>query len=186
MALAVLFVIDVSGAAAVRKQKAKTQAASQDRGWVQYEGPFIRFRYLGGWKITHWIQEKTNERHWVIAPPDYLKNDLGAVRIIGRADGREKRPLDEIFNIKEWRNTKLVNQPGKTTVRGGRCITYPLEISREVGAKSEIISHCYDKSGSFYDIWAEIDEYMEAGKPTEAARTNARIYEGLLASLEFL
>lgn len=33
---------------------------------------------------------------------------------------------------------------------------------------------------------AEIDDYMEVGEPMEVARENARIYEKLLTSFEFL
>ncbi|MBI5242358.1 MAG: hypothetical protein HY922_01585 [Elusimicrobia bacterium] len=186
--LGALFIVALGGVAAIKNQKPKDQPQAQDDGWVQYEGPFIRFRYPREWKSNHWITKKTDQRNWAIMPPSYFtdKNDTGVVNINCYPNKNEKQPLDEIFNIKEWPSHKLVSQPKKVSVKNGQCITYPLEEAQDVGAVSKIHAYCYDKDGLFYDVWANIGDYMQPGKPTENVLQNAKIYEKLLTSLEFL
>ncbi|MEI8191083.1 MAG: hypothetical protein WCI75_15325 [candidate division NC10 bacterium] len=186
--LAAIFAVGIAGAAALRKHGARGVLQAPADGWAQYEGPFVRFRYPGDWKAAHWIAKKTGERNWAVFPPSYLKDkdDAGVVNINCYPGREEKRPLDQVFDIKEWSGHKPAGQPRKIEVKNGRCIAYPLEESKDPGAVSKIHAYCAGMDGLLYDVWAVIGVYMREGRPTDDVRRNARIYEKLLASLEFL
>jgi hypothetical protein len=187
--LAAICAAAIAGAALAGRLKAKPQALAQEEGWAQYLGPFIRFRYPKGWKAAHWVAEKTHQRIWAVLTPNYLrdsKDDAGVINISCFPDQAEKRPLGEIFDLSQWPNHKLAGQPKKISVRNGQCIAYPLEESRDFGTVSKIHAYCYDGNGRFYDVWAAIGGYLQAGKPTEDVRRNARVFEDVLTSLEFL
>jgi len=187
--LAALCAAAIAGAAALRQRKAAAPGPAQDAGWARYEGPFIRFRYPKGWKAAHWVSAKTRQGNWAVLTPEYQRDSrhaAGVVNISSYPDQEEKRPLEEMFDPARWPNHRLAGPPGKIAVSNGRCVAYPLEEAGDSGVVSKIHAYCYDGGGRLYDVWAVLGDCLQAGKPTDEARRNARVYEKLLSSLEFL
>ena len=81
---------------------------------------------------------------------------------------------------------RFINPPKKLKVKVGNCVSYPMEYRRGKIFKATIRSHCYRDNGNYVRIWADIGKYTDNTKPDEDSLRNARIYERVLESLEFL
>ena len=164
------------------------ETSKSERGWKTYQDKRMRVDYPDRWSVLPAIFANGQEHTWSVEPPGVMENDLGRVMIVEKAEAK-KRPLEEFIANAEKRMTsgrRFINPPKNLKFKWGRCVSYPTERRYDKVHTATIQSHCYRDNGNYVSIWADIGKYMDNTKPDEDSLKNARIYERVLESLEFL
>ncbi len=171
------------------------------RDCAGYKDPLIRFKCPNGWKT--WFYEGSpaeGERAWYVDPPDTEKSDFGDISIIEKLDGREKRPLEQIFaeTKKNAHKMTILEGPKKMAILGAKCLAFKYESIMLVNfghiqftpdmppprAGSSAHAYCYNKRGNYVEIWTKLSNYAP-GKPDERYKKNAALFDDFLKTVEF-
>ena len=164
------------------------ETPKSEKGWKTFQDERIRVDYPEEWSVYHAKLSKAREEMWVVEPPGAMEDDTGSV-MISEKPHAQKWPLEEFLKIEEKNMTsgrRFINPPKKLKLKVGNCLSYPMEYKRGKNFSATIHAHCYRDNGNYVSIWADIGKYTDNTKPDEDSLKNARIYERVLESLEFL
>lgn len=169
-----------------KEEPAREPAASKSAGgWKTYQDEKIRVDYPEGWRVHRSNYSKENEVIWSVEPPGVMEDDLGRV-MISEQEGTKRRPFESFVEKVRKSPARFINPPRNLKFKWGRCVSYPKERKYGMVFGATIQSHCYRDNGNYLSIWADIRKYTDNTKPDEDSLKNARIYERVLESLEFL
>ena len=163
-------------------------SSKYEKGWKTYQDERVRVSYPEIWRVRHFAYPKGKEHVWAVEPPGAMEDDTGSVMISEKLQAK-KRSLEEfVANEKKYMASgrRFINPPKKLKLKVGNCVSYPMEYRRGNIFSATIQSHCYRDNGNYVSIWADIGKYTDNTKPDEDSLRNARIYERVLESLEFL
>lgn len=177
-------------------------AAKTPKQWTTYEDDIFTFAYPTGWQVTGAPAQAPDwQRLWRVARVgERSVVPQGAMIIAQYLDGKEKRPLDQIFkDLKRGPDRYSVyGKPTKINSGAGKCLTFLTWlpdargcVDRATGKnkacyETQYNLNCYGPNGDFFLFFTALGSSSKAGViEDEVMQDTVNIMKHITRSLKF-